>query len=106
MNNLMYLSNLNRAGNTPVVSHSLKHLSEYHVSNTVDRLKEMLYFIPGCVLPLQEAALCPESSNFVLCFPCPCYFLMPPQCQFSNDLKPFICHALLLMKGHTIFLLH
>ena len=43
-----------------------------------DLCARLSYSILGCVLPLQEAALCQSPPTFsVLCYPCPYRFLFP-----------------------------
>ena len=55
---------------------------KYRLKQTRSKLREvtsvLFYSILGCVLPLQEVALCQSPPSFsVLCYPCTCSSLLP-----------------------------
>ena len=71
----------------------------------------LLYSTLGCVLPLQEAALCHRPPTYsVLCYPCPYRswlshsVISPTTFGLPTDLTSFICHPALLMVHLSSFI--
>ena len=88
---------------TTMLKHSTKQLKKI-VPCPVSFPSILLYSILGCVLPLQEAALCQSPPSFsVLCYPCPYRSLLPHSVispttfGLPTDLTPSVCHSVLLI---------